>query len=284
MKLTDDGFTSALRGVCVFTGEKAADDFEKKVSRVQAKRWGTFVHLLETARFFGTLVVLSHGDDPEVEGRAWSSVQKPEHGHDSRTVGLFHAWGQVEVTLCRLSTWKEVEDVLRHELTHLLQHAAGKQLLSSQVKGGKNLERWANLNGPHWAKYDHDPAEAEAYWLQTKPKRWKRWADEFRNSGKWVGWHYERDEAETSAAAESHQKCKRPECYVAAAALKEAGSWTSDDGWTVQYGGPLLNLRERFVTAAKDGQEVKVKGHWGSETVARCLSQARFTFPAKTYN
>ena len=54
-------------------------------------------------------------------------------------------------------------------------------------------------------KFDHDPKEAEAYWLQTKPKRWKRWADEFRHSGKWVGWHFERDEAETSAAAESDQ-------------------------------------------------------------------------------
>ena len=205
MKLTDDCFASALRGVCVFTGEKAVDDFEKKVRRVQAKRWGTFVHLLDTARFFGTLVVLSHQDDPVVEGRAWSSVHKPEHGHDQRTVGLFHAWGQVEVTLSRLGSWKEVEDVLRHELTHLLQHAAGKQLLSSQVKGGANLERWANLNAPQWSKYDHDPKEAEAYWLQTKPKRWKHWADEFRNSGKWIGWNYERDEAETSAAAESHQ-------------------------------------------------------------------------------
>ena len=73
------------------------------------------------------------------------------------------------------------------------------------MKGGKSLESWANLNGPHWAKYDHDPAEAEAYWLQTKPKRWKRWADEYKNSERWCGWHFERDEAETSAAAESHQ-------------------------------------------------------------------------------
>ena len=110
VKLPDKGFASALRGVCV----KAADDFEKKVRRVKHRRWETFAHLLETARFFGTLVVLSHQDDPVVEGRAWSSVHKPEHGHDSRTVGLFNAWGQVEVTLCRLSTWKEVEDVLRH--------------------------------------------------------------------------------------------------------------------------------------------------------------------------
>ena len=205
MKPTDAGFFSALRGVCVFTGERAVDNFEKKVRRIQAKRWGTFVHLLDTARFFGTLVVLSHKDDPVEEGRAWSSVFKAEHGHDNRTVGLFHAWGQVEVTLCRLSSWNEVEGVLRHELTHLLQHAAGKQLLSSQVTGGKNLERWANLNGPQWSKYDHDPAEAEAYWLQTKPKRWRRWADEFKNSGRWSGWHFERDEAETSAAAESQQ-------------------------------------------------------------------------------
>ena len=38
--------------------------------------------------------------------------------------------------------------------------------------------------------------------MQTKPKQLrKHWADEFRNSGKWVGWHYERDEAETSAVS-----------------------------------------------------------------------------------
>ena len=205
MKGTEPGFVETFKGVCGFTGNHALNNFRRKVRRVQAKRWGTFAHLLETARFFGTTVVFSHKDDPVVEGRAWSSVLKPEHGHDSRTVGLFHAWGQVEVTLCRLNTWKEVEDVLRHELTHLLQHAAGKQLLSSQVTGGKNLERWANLNGPNWSKYDYDPAEAEAYWLQTKPLRWATWADEFKESRKWVGWHFERDEAETSAAAESHQ-------------------------------------------------------------------------------
>jgi len=199
VKLTADTDTSALRGVCVFTGEQAAVNFESKVRRVQPRRWETFAHLLETARFFGAHIVLSHKDDPVVEGRAWSSVLKPEHGHDNRTVGLFHAWGQVEVTLCRLSTWKEVEDVLRHELTHLLQHAAGKQLLSSQVKGGTNLERWANLNGPQWSKYDYDPAEAEAYWLQTKPRRWATWADEFRHSRKWVGWNYDLEHKASSA-------------------------------------------------------------------------------------
>ena len=96
MKLSDTNVIHALRGVCVFTGEKAAESFERKFRRVQPRRWQTFVHLLETARFFGTLVVLSHKDDPVVEGRAWSSVLKPEHGHDSRTVGLFHAWGQVK--------------------------------------------------------------------------------------------------------------------------------------------------------------------------------------------
>ena len=198
MKLDDAVLANALRGVCVFTGEGASDDFERKVRRVQKRRWGTFAHLLDTARFFGALVVFSHKGDPVVDGRAWSSVLKPEHGHDERIVGLFHAWGAVEVTLCRLSRWKEVEDVLRHELTHLLQHAAGKQLLSSQVRGGRSLERWANLNGPHWSKFNHDPAEAEAYWLQTKPKRWRRWADEFKHSRKWAGWNYQWDKEETS--------------------------------------------------------------------------------------
>ena len=53
VKPTDAGVFSALRGVCVFTGEQAVDNFEKKVRRVQARRWETFAHLLETARFFG---------------------------------------------------------------------------------------------------------------------------------------------------------------------------------------------------------------------------------------
>ena len=171
MKLGDAGFASALRGVCVFTGEQAVENFEKKVRRVQPRRWETFSHLLDTARFFGCSVVLSDSKDPVVKGRARSAVLKPDNGYDNLVVGVFHPWGEVEVTLCRLSNWKEVEGVLRHELTHLLQHAAGKKLLSSQVTGGKSLERWVNLNGPKWKKFDYDPAEAEAYWLQTKPKR-----------------------------------------------------------------------------------------------------------------
>jgi len=110
--------------------------------------------------------------------------------------------------------------------------------------------------------------------LQTKPRRWATWADEFRHSRKWVGWNYDLDEEANSAATESCP-CRRPECYVAADTLKKTGSWTSDDGWTLTYCGPLLNLRERCVTAAKDGAKVTVKGHWGSETVATCLRKAR---------
>ena len=202
---SEPGFVDTFQGVCVFTGGHAVDDFRNKVRRVQQRRWEIFSQLLVTAKFFGTVVVLSHKDDPVVEGRAWSAILKAEHGFDKRTVGVFHAWGAAEVTLCRLSSWKEVEDVLRHELTHLLQHAAGKKLLSSQVNGGSRLEHWANLNGPCWKKFDYDPAEAEAYWLQTKPRRWRRWADEFKSSQSWHGWHFELDDATNSANARSRQ-------------------------------------------------------------------------------
>lgn len=194
MNLTKPEVLEELAGVCGFTGDSAFYNFEKKLRRVQSKRWKDFAFLLQTARFFGCKILFSHkSDKPSTDRRLGkSAVLDPVNEYTDDCVGVFLLYGEIELTLCRLPTWRLLENVLRHELTHLLQQAGGETLLSLHIEGGESLAKWAEAVAPRAVKFDNDPCEAEAYWLMSKPKRWQRWAETFKDSECWSGWTVER--------------------------------------------------------------------------------------------
>ncbi len=65
------------------------------------------------------------------------------------------------------------------------------------------------------------------------------------------------------------------ECYGAQKKLKENKTFVTNDGWTLELTGTAKNPRGQGLRASKGGETLDFKGHWGSETVARCLHKAR---------
>ena len=65
------------------------------------------------------------------------------------------------------------------------------------------------------------------------------------------------------------------ECYKAQKKLKENKTFLTKDGWTLEPIGTAENPRGQGLRARKNGETFEFKGHWGSETIARCLDAAR---------
>ena len=65
------------------------------------------------------------------------------------------------------------------------------------------------------------------------------------------------------------------ECYKAQKELRENKTFVTNDGWTLEPTGTAKNPRGQGLRASKGGQTLDFKGHWGSETIARCLDAAR---------
>ena len=65
------------------------------------------------------------------------------------------------------------------------------------------------------------------------------------------------------------------ECYEAFRTLKENKTFVTNDGWTLEQTGTANHLLKQGVRASKEGTTLDFKGRWGSETIARCLDEAR---------
>ena len=181
MLVTEQEFVNAARGVACFTGKTAEQRFEELLKPVSKGQWNEFEFLLETARHFGALVLFAHKDDKETN-RATSAVLNPEKGYPTNVHGVYR-WldGWIEVVLCRLQRWEQVEEVLRHELVHLLQHATSTpenretNLVTDHLRYGRELA----------AEFRSNPREgcileAEAYGVDKETKFLRAWVVELK--------------------------------------------------------------------------------------------------------
>ena len=74
---------------------------------------------------------------------------------------------------------------------------------------------------------------------------------------------------------EQPEWAKPIECYELARQLKVDTSVTTDDGWTLLYGGNLNNPLSQTITARKGDKETVLRHYRGSEGIARVLHLAR---------
>ena len=186
--LSDERTMRAFDQLIELSGDQAFDALHKLFSRIGRKRWESFEHLLTTIRFFGCRLALVHRDDLcESEMTRWG-VTDPEicAASSVEVSGFFRPvdlW--IELALHHITSFKDLEEVLRHEVIHLLQHMTNPSeecpccriddhLLSDVVSYGNYF---ACLFRKH-ADDEVPSHEAEAYTFMTWSKSVKNWSDE----------------------------------------------------------------------------------------------------------
>lgn len=286
MKLTDPQVRAALKGVACFTGEEALKQFANFLDCVTRREFVEFEFLLKTAKNFGVLVLFAHGDDDSETGWVSEVLACPEK-FDRTTTGLYRPWDNwVEVVVGRLHGWGKVEYVLRHELVHVLQQVTSKLENESENLVTDHLTYGAELAAEFRSKpVEGDPQEAEAYGVCAETKFVRAWSHEILGRALYAGWTrptlteekrlLELQDGKATAAKRVSGKVQRLECYVANEALRDSGTYVTDDGWTLTKKGTVKNPRGQGLEATKGTTVFEFAGVWGSETVARCLNAAR---------
>lgn len=181
MELTKQRFRNAVKGVACWSGKEAFERFEELRGPVSEGEWKEFEFLLETARHFGALVLFGHSADPKKDDLHFHVVD-PVGGYASDVTGLYRPLDNwVEVVLCRLNRWSDVENVFRHELVHLLQHATAtpETVFSNLVTD--HLDYGAELAAEFRANpFEGDAQEAEAYGVYKETKFLRAWVVELK--------------------------------------------------------------------------------------------------------
>ncbi|MDB4336946.1 hypothetical protein OAA10_00375 [bacterium] len=186
----------ALRGITVMSGDAAFDQIYKLMSRIGKKRWEEFEFLLGVVRFFGGRIALIHIDDmTEDEKELWGTTDA-FCKRDGEVINGMYRPGDtfIELPLHRFKSWLRLEEVLRHELVHLLQHYTDPDnscpcsrdhthLLTDSVKHASSFAMFCRAEAT-----DDIPAyEIEAYSIETWRNIFRDWANEIIRNESWSG-------------------------------------------------------------------------------------------------
>ena len=185
---------TALNGVAQLSGDAAFDRMYKLIDRIGKKRWEEFEFLLGVVRFFGGRIALIHVDDLcSCEMDRWGVMEANEDG--DITTGLFRPLDTfIELPLHHFTSWVRLEQVLRHEIIHMLQHYTDPNndcpccrdhthLLNDSVPYGSDLASYCRKNSTE----DFPDFEVEAYITMTWAKIVRGWAEEVISKGLWIG-------------------------------------------------------------------------------------------------
>ena len=185
--LSDQRVMDAFDQLIELSGDRAFDQLHKLFSRIGKKRFDSFEHLLKTIRFFGGRLALVHRDDLcECEITRWGVTDPEVCPEDEKVSGFFRPvdlW--IELALHQITSFKQLEEVLRHEVIHLLQHMTNPSdecpccrtddhLLSDVVAYG---DYFARIFREH-ADDEFPSYENEAYAFMSWSKSVKSWSQE----------------------------------------------------------------------------------------------------------
>ena len=198
--LFDPSVEEAFTGIAEVSGEAAFDTLYKIFSRIGQKRFDNFKDLLDTIRFFGCRISFVHKDDlSESDFDTYGVTNSEVSTVKEKVQGYFRPidfW--IEIALHNLSNFSTFEEVLRHEVIHLLQEMTRNKsnqenmlpkedthLLLDVVKYGTSL---ANLFREHADEYNVEVFEVEAYSMQTWRSSVRDWSSEImKNEALWTG-------------------------------------------------------------------------------------------------
>jgi len=187
----------ALDGILVLSGDGAFDHLYKLIDRIGRKRWSEFEFLLSVVRFFGARVAMIHIDDLDPESAdEWGTTEHHFVDSDSDVItGMFRpADCFIELPLHRFTSWLKLEEVLRHEVIHLLQHYTDPDNSCPCYREQTHLLSDSVAYGSGFAAHcrevadDEIPAfEIEAYTAMSWTKIFRDWSNEVMKSESWSG-------------------------------------------------------------------------------------------------
>ncbi len=178
-----DGFDQLIE----LSGDQAFDQLHKLFSRIGRKRWESFEHLLTTIRFFGCRLALVHSDDLcDCEKSNWGVTDPEVCPEEQEVSGFFRPmdlW--IELALHQITSFKQLEEVLRHEVIHLLQHMTNPSDECPCCRTDDHLLSDVVAYGDYFAKIFREHVdeefpsyENEAYTFMTWSKSVKNWSEE----------------------------------------------------------------------------------------------------------
>jgi hypothetical protein len=163
------------------TGEAASEKFFYLLNRVGAKRIKTTERLLKVIDFFGSWVQLTDFEDVEENcGSLAAECLYEECGETTR--GVYREVDSlIQLALDRIDYWKDFEEVLAHEVIHLLQNIVfrGDRTTDAHALALANFAIWPNPSidkryldsAKKWAEEeDENEFEFEAYDWMNSPK------------------------------------------------------------------------------------------------------------------
>lgn len=188
-----DGFDQLIE----LSGDRSFDQLHKLFSRIGRKRWESFEHLLTTIRFFGGRLALIHRDDLcDCCDHHWGVTDPEVCPVEQEVSGFFRPmdlW--IELALHHITSFKQLEEVLRHEVIHLLQHMTNPSDDCPCCRSDDHLLADVVAYGDYFAclfrKHADDEVpsyEVEAYTFMSWSKSVKSWSDEvMRKPELWMG-------------------------------------------------------------------------------------------------